>query len=344
MRIWIHAKLLPTGALLGLIVCFSLTTAALADTTVTSANSLVWDVQDNTGVDDGGISDGGNDAFDSWGKIRVRVTDSTSTVIVSDQELSGFGLTFDGNRAFDTTTPVSVGGLEGSRSLVLPAGTDYARYVDTFTNTGSENLTLELAWGGGLGSDSSTTISRTSSGDMTIDATDAWALTIENSSSDPNGPATDPPVGYLFQDPQTGAFASNGDYHNTPFDTAWPGNGNDDISFVYAPVTLAPGETVRFAYFLYRGREEETAAPDGTTPAAGEEIALAETVLGGLAASPDFSGLSGAEVASIVNFTGQAATPTAVPIFGPSGLLVLIVLFAAFAVIFLARPSLRTDA
>jgi hypothetical protein len=205
------------------------------------------------------------------------------------------------------------------------------RYIDTFTNTGGTTRQIQVAWGGDLGSDSSTTIAATSSGDLSITAADAWALTIENSSFDPAGPATDPPVGYVFQDPASGWSQGVGAYFSTPFDTAWPGNGDDELAFVFGTVVLAPGESVSLAYFLYRGLEENTTGPLGQTPVTGEEIAAAQTVLAALAASPDFGDLSPAERAAIINWNLGAGGPTAIPTLSPAALGLLALMLGLIA-------------
>lgn len=312
-----HASL---GARCGstlLLVSLSLTLLMSAETraqtTVPSDNGHPWDVLDTTSSDTGGISDGGDDAFDGFGMVRLRTRDGSGTILTGDVELSGFGLVHDGGRRFSTTSPVSVDGVQVTRALYAPLATDYMRYIDTFTNTGGAARQIQVAWGGNLGSDSNTTVAATSSGDLSITAADAWALTIENGSFDSAGPATDPPVGYVFQDPASGWSQGVGDYFSIPFDTPWPGNGNDDPAFVFGTVVLAPGESVSLAYFLYRGLEENTTGPLGQTPVTGEEIAAAQTVLAALAVSPDFGDLAPAERAAIINWNlgaGPAAIPT----------------------------------
>src|SRR5712691_11118400 len=81
-------------------------------TTILSANSNTWDVQDITDdfdcPDDGSINDGGQDAFDNFGSLQVRVLDETSSIIADDEALCGFGLTNSGRR-WSTTVPVEVG-------------------------------------------------------------------------------------------------------------------------------------------------------------------------------------------------------------------------------------------
>jgi hypothetical protein len=152
-------------------------------------------------------------------------------------------------------------------------------------------------------------VSDTASGDLTIDTTDAWALTIEG--DDPSGPAINPPVGYVLQDPASGTLSSIGRFFSTPFDTAWSGNGDEEPAFVYGPLDLAPGQSVSLAYFLYRGLSETTTGPLGQTPTTGEEIALARSVLADLAANPDFSGVPANQLDQIINWKSAPGAATA---------------------------------
>jgi amidase len=258
--------------------------------------------------------------------------DGSGSVLTSDLQVSGLGLTWDNNRSFTTTSPFLDNDIRIERSLFSPADANYMRYVDTFTNTGGADRQIMVGWGGDLGSDTGTLVSDTASGDLTIDSTDSWALTIQ--SSDPSGPAGDPPVGYVVQDPATGVLSSIGDYDSTPFDTAWPGNGNDDLSFVYGPIDLAPGQSVSLAYFLYRGLQENTTGPDGQTPSTGEEIALAQSVLANLAANPDFSGVSDDLWSQMINWNpdatpGGAITSRSIPTLSQWSLLVLVLMMVS---------------
>jgi len=273
-------------------------------TTILSNNGQNWDIDDNTGSSAGYVSDGSQDAFDDFGQVSVEVRDGAGVYIDDSDYMTGFNLNWDGDRRFNTLTPQTIGGVSVSRSLYAPSGTDYLRYIDTFTNTSGATRKLVVAWGGNLGSDSDTTVADTSSGDLTIGTDDSWAITIENDSFNPAGPATDPVIGYLIGVPGTGVFTGAVDTGSL-FGTAWSGNGNDNLGFEYT-LTLAPGESASLAYFLYRGLEEETTGPLGQTPAAGEEIALAQTVMAALAASPNFSDLSPAERSQIVNFNTVA--------------------------------------
>ena len=325
--------------------------SAAQTTTIPSANCNYWDVLDRDSYFDGGaIGDGGQDAFDDWGSLRIRVLDGSANVLVDDQELCGFLLTWDEGRRWSTQNPVDAGypmscgegdraanlkdggklkvhratpsraplsviptsGVMVSRELYAPLGTDYMRYIDTFANASGALRDVYVGWGGNLGSDACTTIAGSSSDDYSITNADQWAVTIEECEDfNPAGPATDPPVGYAFRGAGDTTFASVGDYYSNPFTTLWSGNGNDSNAFVYH-FTLQPGQTVRLAYFLYRGIEEETESPTCDEPppayapefipAAGTEITKAKEAVTALVANPDFGDLAPDVRSSILNW------------------------------------------
>ena len=286
-------------------VAVLLTTAGQVEAgLITSANGQPWDFNDSQGY----IGDGGQDAFDRWGQIAVGVNSSSRNLVgVLNLNQSG--------QSASTPTPFSLSGVNVTRSLFNPAGTDYLRYFDSFTNNTGSTVSLTVGWGGNLGSDSGTVLSATSSGDLVFDSLDTWGLTIENfNGSNPAGPATDPPVGYVVGNTPVYGGTLSSPYSNSP----WSGNGNDNLAFLYA-FDLQPGETSSLAYFLYRGLAENRNGPLGQFPTTGEEIALAQSVLSGLAASPDFSGLTQAEIGRTINFTSTAVPePSSLALFGIS--------------------------
>jgi hypothetical protein len=53
---------------------------AVAVTTVASANGQPWDIEDLGSDDDGSVEDGGQDAFDGFGGLRIQVLDATDAV------------------------------------------------------------------------------------------------------------------------------------------------------------------------------------------------------------------------------------------------------------------------
>ncbi|NUM47043.1 MAG: proprotein convertase P-domain-containing protein [Anaerolineales bacterium] len=280
-----------------------------------SANGNYWDLQDalfywatnasNLPIDDGGLEDGGQDAFDSWGMLQVRILDESNTILTDNQPLEDFDLTFVGD-GWESHNHPSYSGIAIQRTIYAPQTVNYLRYLDTFTNNSTHVRHIRVAWGGDLGSDSGTTIAATASGDLTLDSSDPWAVTIEEGSHNPAGPAGDPPVGYLLYGSGDTSYQGTGDSNVNPFETAWSGNGNEYLAHVYA-FTLQPGETKHLLYFVYRGLAEETEGPEYcttncVTPPAGTEIALAQTVLTTLAATPDVCDLPEALFPELVNW------------------------------------------
>ncbi|HNB50768.1 MAG TPA: proprotein convertase P-domain-containing protein, partial [Anaerolineales bacterium] len=283
--------------------------------TYLSANGNFWDVQDalyfwetgpdNQPVDNGAVEDTGQDAFDSWGGLALRIMDEANTILLDNEPLTHFGLSFTGD-GWRSNTPQTYGDILVSRALYAPNNINYIRYLDTFTNTSNAVRQVVIAWGGNLGSDDGTILAATSSGDLTFDPTDAWALTIENYASNPNGPATDPAVGYVFRGPGDTSYLGPVDTDINPFENPWPGNGQDDLGYAFA-FTLQPGETTHLLYFVYRGLSEEETGPEGcitncVTPPAGSEMALAQTVIAALAVQPEVCDLPADVRTNLINW------------------------------------------
>jgi subtilisin-like proprotein convertase family protein len=292
-------------------------------TFIRSANRNPWDVADALAsdcpspCDSGGIEDGGQDAFDDYGKLRLVVQDgSGSTVVGGTGDLIGFGLAFSLDRKWHTATPVNVGGVAVSRALHAPAQADYLRYVDTFANTSGQARRVWVAWGGNLGSDFGTNVARSSSGDTLLSTGDTWAVTIQSAGFNPNGPAEDPPVGYGLRGLGDTTYQGPAIFGANPITTTWPMTANDHLAHVFR-LDLAPGESASLAYFLYRGLSETNNGPEDcdylpdpcTIPPAPSEINKAAVVMAALAAEPDFCDLSQAERANIRNWPGADDMP-----------------------------------
>lgn len=292
---------------------------------LTSANGNVWDVMDNRATgsgnnnDTGMISDGGQDAFDGWGRLQVLVADPSQNEL-ANQTVASLNMMYGGGRIWTSQNSQIVEGVRIQRQLFAPSYADYVRYVDSFTNESTAVRHVSVAWGGNLGSDAGTTLAETSSGDLAFDMDDRWAVTIQNQQFNPAGPAQDDaPVGYLWRGQGDTSYQGTALYNPaTHFTMPWPGNDEDDLGYVFK-LTLQPGQTATLVYFLYRGLAEEVAGPGNTywgemcfincvVPPAGSQIALAQTVLGQLAAAPDFCGLPASILATVANWPN--ATPS----------------------------------
>lgn len=280
-----------------------------------SANGYVWDVNDQTG----NVIDGGYDAFDDYGGLRVQISDSTNTVLTASQPVGWSGMSLSGT-TLTTTAPFVASGISVTRKMTALPGTNLLRTLDSLTNTSSATRVVRVAWGsvaGDLGSDSNTMVAGTSSGDLAITTADNWMVSIEGTG--PTSTATDPVVGVAWSNRSAAVFigsGNTGDALTAPF----LGNGDDGFSPVYV-LTLAPGQTVNLLHFLYRGLAEDNAPPlGGPIPASGSERLLAQSVMNSVVANPPVSDLSGGELALVANWS--LSTPQ-VPVL-PAGLLALL--------------------
>jgi hypothetical protein len=193
--------------------------------------------------------------------------------------------------------------------MLAPPDQNWVRYVDTFQNQSGAPRNLFVTWGGDLGSDANTHVQASSSGDAGITAGDTWAVTQEGV---PPAAATDSPVGYLLRSPADSSYLGPVEFGDTVITTTWPFSGDDALGHLFT-FSLAPGQTRRLAYFVYRGLAEGTPGSvdcvfyaNCVTPAVGAQVALADTTLAALAGQPALCDLSFAERASLVNWPGLA--------------------------------------
>jgi MYXO-CTERM domain-containing protein len=173
-----------------------------------------------------------------------------------------------GNNAFDAFGFYNrgVGSLSQARQVELLSGNVY-RFFDTFTNTGTTQVTTTLNFFGNLGSDGDELVSRNSSG-LVITCTDDGA-----------GSCTGQPVLALVSGNNgLGQAALTPDRYNVSF-----------------AVSLAPGQSLSLLNFAFL-------ASDVDGPTSADQL-LAERTGLALLAAPRLDGLSAQQVASVANFT-----------------------------------------
>jgi amidase len=298
---------------------------ALADTVsafnyVVDGNGTFWGIQDaaSPGVDTGSIratqvAPGGQNGpfsttINGFGGIKVLVQASPAPRF-NGELMRGFGLRFDGIDRFRTTQSVSLGGVTISRSVFVNRNANWARWLDSFTNTTKRPLTITVAFGGqsGMGASgvNSSTLVNTSSGDAVVTAADSWVEV-----ATPLAGAT--PVGgpqiTVIGTPATAAtpfpgamtFAGNWlfDTFNNPL--VYSGHEGNFQGYVNT-LTLAPGRSKSLLHFVVLG----PLVTETTSAAVRAEL---EATANSLVSAPDISGLTAAEVCSIANFNVAALT------------------------------------
>lgn len=244
------------------------------------AVTTTWSSQTQFAISDGFFSTSNtylSDMFDAAFQVAVNGTgfaNPDGTVDLTNDVL--------------TTDTVDIGGVDTTIQFMFV--NNWMRALYTFTNTTAATIPVTAAIGGNLGSDSSTTIQGTANGDLVVDATDAWYVSNDNTtttagSNDPNG---DP--NFVFC-----RFGAKGEVK--PVSTSIPGTsdgmGYTDNFVETFDFDLAPGETK--SVMLLTAMVNITA--DALTAA--EEVCGSEKAAKSNGA---FDGLTSAEKSSIVNF------------------------------------------
>ncbi|MBB5789107.1 amidase [Jiangella mangrovi] len=297
----------------------ALTTAVLlpaaptgAVTSVPAGNGATWQIHDASppGLDTGSIRAVSNSPVEGFGNIFVRVSipAGAEEPRLNGEMMRGFGLTFDGVDTFEPTRSVQLGDVRITREVTVDGADAWARFFDTFTNTGRKPVTVEVSFGGSLGfgaAQSQGAIRSTSSGDAVVDRQDAWTL-----AATPN--AAQRPVGVVLGSPGApGTLDRTGNQQRDPFDTPMATTGHEaNFQGYVSTFTVAPRETRSLARFV----------TVGATGAGSQTAAAAQ--LTALAATPDLSGLTTLERCTLQNWDasalGVARCPSAPVLATPS--------------------------
>ncbi|MGK2939910.1 MAG: amidase, partial [Solirubrobacteraceae bacterium] len=286
---------------------------------ITTANGVEWGVHDaaRPGLDTGSIRNTTNNALVGFGNLRIVVSDvpdTDTTKRFNGEMLRGFGLKFDGgdgsDPTFETTTPVTLGGVEVQRTLKILSAKNTARWLDTFTNTTDRVITVDTSFGGTAGTTNATTHSKivdSSSGDAAASSADAWVQVATPHSSATtltSGPTISGPSAVVLGTPSfSGNFTGIGVQQYNPFTTALPTTSpvdtlKDSFYGYKHTVTLQPGQTKSVLRFVVVGRGERTGAT-GSLPDPGTQIAAVKTGATYMAATPDLSGLPFADICTV---------------------------------------------
>ncbi len=237
--------------------------------TLTSPHGFPFEVS-ITDFGAGELLQGYNNAFDGDGRLLVggapfqpassnyRLTDTGQSIVTADGTLAG---------------------LTVNRKVTVPntGNEDFARTVDTFTNSTASAITTTVTIVGNLGSDAATRVFATSDGDTVVEPTDQWFGT-------DGGPGTSAVI-HIIQGPAASLRP-----------TAVQVTG-DNVSWTYQ-LTVEIGQTVRLGYFTIVADTGEAAI----------DAAAALIVPGGFAGQAG-AFLSPEEEQSLVNFLNTNQVP-----------------------------------
>src|SRR5262249_3909235 len=217
--------------------------------------------------------------------------------------MRGFGLRFDGLDRFVTTQSVDMAGVGISRSIYINRTANLGRWVDTFPNTTKAPNTIKGPFGGqsGMGTSgaNSSAIVNTSSGDTNVAAGDSWVevATPTDGTNMVGGPqitvlGTASTNANAFE----GAITFAGNWLHDTFNNPLSSAGHERNFQAYVnTLTLPPGRSRSLLHFVVLGGR--------VTAATSAEVRSAvEGTASRLAASPEMSDLTAAEICSIANF------------------------------------------
>jgi len=270
-----------------------------------TSNDDYWAVHDAAipGLDTGSIETTGGDTLQGYGGLRMQVLGAPEEPRLNKALMRGFGLTYDGVDTFTTHKAVKMGGVAITRELYIDRAESYARFYDTFTNTTSSPLTVNVAFGGQLGGKTNyggpyyqSSVVDSSSGDAVADTDDAWVVVATGEPSQYGPSAT------VLGSPET--LTKTGNFLQDPFNRDLETEGDEGNHYGYVnQLKLDPGETASLLHYVAISLSEVVDTPSGEEPpAAGTQIAAVEALAETLAATPDLSNLTTGELCTIANF------------------------------------------
>lgn len=176
------------------------------------------------------------DAFDDYGIAGI---DGNGYANPDTQGCTRAGRT---NR-FPAYEPVA--GIRLRPELYVAKNRPFGRQLVTIRNTGSSAVTFDFGFDGNLGSDTATTIGRSSSGNGTVDAGDVWATSCEDAEVDGCANQTvvnrDPEIAHSWE--RKGRKRESAD--EVVLDAA------SDFDVTFEDVRLRPGQSKSFMQIVH---------------------------------------------------------------------------------------------
>ncbi|MCA9605921.1 MAG: hypothetical protein KC619_10025 [Myxococcales bacterium] len=160
---------------------------ALALVNLMSPGGFLFDINETS---TGTLSNGTIDSYDTMYSLSVNGTQYNVSSMAPTTTMGGRQIEM---------AEIAMGSLMVRRLIYVPsgsAGMNYARYLDLIRNPTAAPVMATVVIGGNLGSDSSTVVTGSSSGDMLVSTADYWFTT--DDSTDGGG---DPSLGHVFQGP-----------------------------------------------------------------------------------------------------------------------------------------------
>jgi hypothetical protein len=197
------------------------------------------------GVDYAG-SDIRQDAFDDYG---IAAIDGTAY-----ENPNTDGCTRDGRtNRFPADVPVS--DIRVRPELYASKTKPLGRQLVTITNTGDTQVEFDFTFDGNLGSDMATVVSKSSSGNNTVNAADRWATTCEEDSEDEGCAAADA----VNRDPELAHNWQRKGKKEDSADAIDLATDDEEFDVTFEDVKLGPGKSKSYMLIVQMARKIATA-------------------------------------------------------------------------------------
>lgn len=239
----------------------------LPTTVTTGPDGTNWFIDDTTGS--AGPFSGSCDGSPGLGIVDAGSSDSgdaydNAYMLWVNGAIFTVGTTVDLTGTTMTAGPLSMSGLNVTREFFFSPTRQVMRVLDTFQNPSGAPINVTIDIPNNFGSDNTTTVQATSSGDMTFTIADRWVIT-----SDTFGPS-DPVNTTVLFGPGTPATTPSS-VTETVFDCAAP-NG---VGFSFA-LQVPAGATRRMLYFAGL---EDMVTGSNTVPGAQANVVVFDDVV-----------------------------------------------------------------
>jgi amidase len=253
-----------------------------------------------------------NGPLHGFGNIRVAVGGAPAPRLDGEM-MRGFGLRFDGLDRFKGTRAVALGPVSIERSVRVGRADGWVRYLDTFTNTSSAPIEVDVSFGGQVGQNTTgsyrddrdgarTTypysnqgrVVDSSSGDAVVTNADSW-FQIATDSASAFAYSGNAAVVLGSPAPWPG-FLGLGNQQRNPFASPLETTGTEaNFRGIKSRLTLSPGESSSLLRFVAIGKIE-------LSNTAGQQVDAVADVAADLAAAPVLDDLSTGEICALANW------------------------------------------
>ncbi|ETR70996.1 MAG: hypothetical protein OMM_02820 [Candidatus Magnetoglobus multicellularis str. Araruama] len=194
---------------------------------LTDSDNNIWDIQANGSILDGSNKPHEVDSYDGGHQLVI------------DSDPFPFDSNISQNDREVIIGPAIMSNLLVTRKIYIPANKGYARFLEILKNQGTTSISCIVNIKTDLGSDNSTKIISTSSGDTTLSTSDTWVITDDSGGTKP--------------------YVTNIIGENTELVNSFTLSSSGDVNYSYK-ITILPGQTCIIMHFGMQCKKDQATA------------------------------------------------------------------------------------